>query len=83
MSYQVYFADMTEENQSLTLAILRLKEEAEQLEPGEAELLTQLRGADYAPPSGEELAPAPGPLRRMTYRRRRGANGHSGRSNGS
>ncbi len=83
MSYQVYFADLKEENRSLTLAILSLKEEAGQLELGEAELLTQVRGIDFEPTSGEEISPASGPMRRMTYRRRRTTNGHSGRSNGS
>ena len=44
MAYQVFFADMTEENKSLVLTLLRLKEEAGQIEPSEIELLAQLRG---------------------------------------
>ena len=51
MSYQVYFADLTEENRTLLLALLRLKEESEKLEPGEGELLFSIRGG-----------PAPEPL---------------------
>ena len=44
MAYQVYFADLTEENRSLVLALLRLKEESGKLEPGEEELLAKLAG---------------------------------------
>ena len=53
MAYQVYFANMTEENQSLLLAVLRLKEEStsvsgwpsiQKLEANETELLMRLRG---------------------------------------
>lgn len=45
MAYQVYFADLTEENQALTMALLRVKEEAETIEPDEAKLLEELRGS--------------------------------------
>ncbi len=45
MAYQVYFAQLEEENKALMLAILKLKEEADALEPGEAELLYGLRGS--------------------------------------
>lgn len=44
MSYQVYFADLSEENRALMLALLRLKEEAGTLEPGETDALFKLRG---------------------------------------
>ena len=82
MSYQVYFADLKEENQSLILAILRLKEEAGSLEPGEAEMLVGLRGADYRSDGIEETVQAASELRRATYRRRRTTNGRSPRLNG-
>ena len=55
MAYQVYFGNLTEENQALVLTLLRLKEESGKLEPGEAELLTTLRG------SAEPLPPPPPP----------------------
>jgi hypothetical protein len=58
MAYQVYFADLTEENRGLVLAILTLKEEADTLEPGEAEVLYELRGSTTpAPIPPEEQAP--------------------------
>jgi len=53
MAYQVYFANMAEENQSLLLAVLRLKEEVasvpgwptiQKLQADETELLMRLRG---------------------------------------
>ena len=50
MAYQVYFADLTEENRGLVLAILKLKEEADTLEPGEAEVLYELRGSTTPAP---------------------------------
>ena len=58
MAYQVYFGELAEENQALVLTILKLKEEAEALEPGEAELLYSLRGS-WTPlvPPPEEHAP--------------------------
>lgn len=54
MAYQVYFGDLTEENQAFVLTLLRLKEEAGTIEPNEAELLYTLRGSrtpsSYPPP---------------------------------
>ncbi len=44
MAYQVFFADLAEENRALILTLLRLKDEAGTLEPAEAELLLKLRG---------------------------------------
>ena len=46
MAYQVYFADLTEENKALVLTLLRLKEESGRLEPGEEGLLAKLREED-------------------------------------
>ena len=43
MAYQIYFADLTEENRALVLTLLRLKEESGKLEPGEEELLAKMR----------------------------------------
>ena len=43
MVYQIYFADLTEENRALVLTLLRLKEESGRLEPGEEELLAKMR----------------------------------------
>ncbi len=45
MSYQVYFADLSEENRGLTMTLLRLKEEAGEIEPDEAKILEELRGS--------------------------------------
>ena len=45
MSYQVYFADLSEENRGLTMTLLRIKEEAGEIEPDEAKLLEELRGS--------------------------------------
>lgn len=73
MSYQVYFTDFTEENNSLIIAILRLKEEAGKLEPEEMEMLTSVRG--NLPPM-----PEPQQIRRASAGRRRPRNGHSGRN---
>ena len=50
MAYQVHFASLAEENQSLTLALLRMKEDSGTLAPDEAALLLQIRGP--APPGG-------------------------------
>ncbi|MBM3939897.1 MAG: hypothetical protein FJ318_03190 [SAR202 cluster bacterium] len=44
MAYQIYFADLRDENQALLLTLLRLKEEAGRLEPEEAALLSTMRG---------------------------------------
>jgi hypothetical protein len=78
MSYQVYFTDFTEENNSLLIAILRLKEEAGKLEPEELEMLTSFRG--NLPPM-----PEPPPASRRSSGsggsgRRRTRNGHSERN---
>ncbi|MEK9659418.1 MAG: hypothetical protein VW450_05695, partial [Chloroflexota bacterium] len=50
MSYQVYFANLAEENAALTVALLRLKEETDKLEPDEAKLLYALRGSETPTP---------------------------------
>ncbi len=50
MAYQVYFGDLAEENQALALTLLKLKEEAGELEPDEAELLYKLRGSSTPTP---------------------------------
>ena len=59
MAYQIYFADLTEENQALVLTLRRLKEESGRLEPGEEELLAKMREeAALLPQSAfPELAP--------------------------
>jgi hypothetical protein len=75
MSYQVYFTDFTEENNSLVMAILRLKEEAGKLEPDEREMLNNVRGS--LPPM-----PEPRQARRATGGRRRSRNGHSDQNGG-
>jgi hypothetical protein len=72
MAYQVYFADLTEENRGLVLAILKLKEEADTLEPGEAEVLYELRGS---------RTPAPIPPEENSPRQRNGNQG-GGQSEG-
>ena len=60
MAYQIYFADLTEQNQSLVLALLRLKEESGKLEPSEVELLAELREeAALLPQSAFAEAPPP------------------------
>ena len=72
MAYQVYFGDLTEENQALTLTLLRLKEEANALEPGEAELLYSLRGSSTPtpyPPLEEPARHRPQVQRRSSTRR--------------
>ena len=60
MSYQVYFGDLTEENQALILTLLRLKDEAGQLSPDEQVLLVQLRGT--AEPTTYVTPEPPGPI---------------------
>jgi hypothetical protein len=57
MAYQVYFADLTEENRGLLLAVLKLKEEAGTLEPGEAERLYEIRGSETPTPLPPEEQP--------------------------
>ena len=80
MAYQVHFASLAEENQSLTLALLRMKEDSGTLAPDEAALLLQIRGP--APPGGyryEEPEPEWGGeqqhQRRRPPRRRPGPRG--------
>ncbi len=43
MSYHVFFANLTEENRSLMLTLLRLKAEAGKIAPEEDALLSRLR----------------------------------------
>ena len=84
MAYQVYFGDLTEENQALLLTLLRLKEEADALEPGEAELLYSLRGTTAPtpyPPLEEPSRQRQGSSRRSSGRRG-GSNGRSHSNNG-
>ena len=58
MAYQVYFANLSEENKALTLALLRLKEEAGGIEQDEARLLEELRGSPTPwPQAPDEPAP--------------------------
>ena len=45
MAYQIYFAELSEENKALTMTLLRFKEEAGTIEPDEATLLAELRGS--------------------------------------
>ena len=57
MSYDVYFGTLVEENRSLLLTLLRLKEEAGRLEPEERELLARVRGQE---PAESPAEPPPG-----------------------
>ena len=57
MAYQVYFGDLTEENQGLLLAVLKLKEDAGTLEPDEAQVLYAIRGSDTPTPLPPEEQP--------------------------
>lgn len=66
MAYQVYFGDLTEENQGLLLAVLKLKEEAGTLEPDEAQVLYAIRGSD---------TPTPLPPEEQPQRHRQNSNG--------
>jgi hypothetical protein len=77
MSYQVYFTDFTEENNSLIIAILRLKEEAGKLEPEELEMLTSVRGNLPPMPEPQQLRRASAGGRRRT---RGGPSERNGRS---
>ena len=79
MAYQVYFSNLVEENQALVLTLLRLKEEANTLEPGEAELLYELRGSTtpIPYPPAEEPVRHRQPSRRSSSRRGGGGNGRS------
>ena len=69
MSYQVYFADLTEENKALILTLLRLKAESGRLEPEEREMLTRIRGSESRP-APDHVMP-----RRGSGGRRRASNG--------
>ena len=87
MAYQVYFSELAEENQALMLTILKLKEEADALEPGEAEILYALRGSaspTVLPP--EEHPPRQRPGGGGANRRgsgRRGQRPHSNNTGGN
>ena len=59
MSYQVYFADLSEENKALTMTLLRLKEEAGTIEPDESKLLEKLRGSPTPWPQTVVDEPSP------------------------
>ena len=65
MAYQVYFGDLTEENQGLLLAVLKLKEEAGTLETEEAQVLYAIRGSE---------TPTPLPPEEQPQRHRQGGN---------
>lgn len=87
MAYQVYFADLTEENQSLVITLLRLKEESGKLEPGEEELLAKLREEAAALPESAfaDAPPPPMPQRqgqRRSFSRRGSGNGRGHQTNG-
>ncbi len=87
MAYQVYFADLTEENQSLVVTLLRLKEESGKLEPSEEELLTKLREEAAALPQSAfaDAPPPPTPQRqgqRRSFSRRGSGNGRGHQGNG-
>lgn len=86
MAYQVYFADLSEENKALTLTLLRLKEEAGTIEADEAKLLEELRGSPTPWPQAVVEEPAPrnygrGGIRRSS--RRSPTANRSPRSSGS
>ena len=72
MAYQVYFADLTEENQGLLLAVLKIKEENGTLEPDEAQLLYGIRGS-------ETPAPLPPEEQQQRHRPSGGQGGGGGR----
>jgi uncharacterized membrane protein YgcG len=90
MAYQVYFAELAEENKALMLTILKLKEESDALELGEAELLYTLRGSSTPTPLPPEAQPSRqrtggGANRRGSGRRggqRSSSNNGGGSSNG-
>ena len=86
MAYQVYFADLAEENKALTLTLLRLKEEAGTIENNEAKLLEELRGSPTPWPQTIVEEPTPrsygrGGIRRSS--RRNSTSSRSSRSSGS
>lgn len=74
MAYQVYFGDLTEENQGLLLAVLKLKEEAGTLEKEEATVLYAIRGSE---------TPTPLPPEEQPQRHRQGGGGGGGGRRGS
>ena len=78
MAYQVYFAELSEENKALTMTLLRFKEEAGTIEPDEATLLAELRGS---PTPWPQTMAADEPQPRF-YGRNNGGSNNSG-SNGS
>ena len=87
MAYQVYFADLTEENHSLVLALLRLKEESGKLEPSEVEFLAKLREEAAALPQSIFPEPPPQPVQqrqgqRRSFSRRGSGNGRGHQGNG-
>ena len=57
MAYQVYFGDLSEENQGLLLAVLKFKEEAGTLEKEEAQMLYARRGSETPTPLPPEEQP--------------------------
>ncbi len=82
MAYQVYFADLSEENQALTMALLRVKEEAGAIEPDEAKLLEELRGSPTPWPQTYTEEPAGRPYGRGNRRGARRGNSRGYRNNG-
>ena len=84
MSYQVYFADLDEENQALVLALLRLKEESGKLEPGEEELLAKLRAeAALLPQAAFAELPPPAPVQQQQQRQGGGRRSYPRRGSGN
>ena len=59
MAYQVYFADLSEENKALSMTLLRLKEEAGTIEADESKLLEKLRGSPTPWPQTVADEPTP------------------------
>ena len=57
MAYQVYFGDLSEENQGLLLAVLKLKEAAGTHEKEEAQVLYAKRGSETPTPLPPEEQP--------------------------
>lgn len=78
MAYQVYFANLAEENKALSLALLRLKEEAGGIEPNEAKLLEELRGS----PTPWPQAPDEPPMRHYGRNNRNNRSPRRGPQNG-
>ena len=82
MAYQVYFADLENENRALTMALLRIKEEAGTIEPDEAKLLEELRGSPTPwPTTYVEEQQSPRPYGRGARRNPRGRGGRNFRNN--